>query len=272
MFNWLKRRAGSTDEAAASRLVDRFLGPTALVVAARRIVQRYFEDVARGTVTFPAYERKDESVVGIWRDTRLEALRQLWGTEGWRSEPALLAEGPKQSDMIACLLDEQPHLEMPQPRGEPKADTIQALFQVYVYLGEVGSKVGDRETDRLTLKVKRHRNIFDDLADRAARLRDEWMQYREALFADDKGALPEAPKTLFEALYEDVTAKSKSIALTTKWGPDYEANMEAMLGRVREQMAMRGSSEQEIADTIIRSRATFQRVLAAKDPDEFAQG
>lgn len=217
MFNWLKRRARPSDEAAVARLVDGFLGPTLLVTAVGRIVERYFEDVSRGVATFPAYQRKDESVVGVWRDTRIEALRQLWGTEGWKPEAGLLADRTRQSEILACLLDEQPHLAMPQPRGEAKADTIQAMFQVYNYLGQVGSKVADRETDRLTLKVKRHRTVFDDLTDRAAQLRTEWARYPVALNSDEGDPL-NFPKTLFEAMYEDVTAKAKSIALSAIWG------------------------------------------------------
>src|SRR5262245_45248914 len=217
MFSWLKTRT-RRDEAAVASVAETFLGPTVLVVAVSRVIRRYFEDVERGTVAFPAYLREDESVVGVWRDTRIEALRQLWGAEGWRSDPTLLADPRKQLELIGCLLDERPHLAMPQPRGEPKADTIQAMFQVYLYLSEVGSKVADKQTDRLTLKVKRHRHIFDDLTDHAVRLRGEWEQYVKVL-SDDKGrGLPVLPKTLFEALYADVTAKTKSIALTAIWG------------------------------------------------------
>jgi len=50
---------------------------------------------------------------------------------------------------------------MPQPRGEVITDTIQSVWQVYVYLDNVGSKVADRETDRYTLR-KNQKNIFDD--------------------------------------------------------------------------------------------------------------
>ena len=66
----------------------------------------------------------------------------------------MLAGGRRQLELLNCFLDQRPHFEFPQPRGEPVADTLQAVFQAYRYLSEVGSEVLDRETDRMALKAK----------------------------------------------------------------------------------------------------------------------
>jgi hypothetical protein len=72
--------------------------------------------------------------------------------------------------------------------------------------------------------------------------------------------------TLFEALDADVTAKAKSIALTAIWGPEYEASFEENFAELSRRMESRG----EATDGMAKARATFQRILAVKDPDEFA--
>ena len=50
----------------------------------------------------------------------------------------LLAEHQRQREALDCFLDERPHLEMSQPRGEPLPDTLQATWKAYVYLDAVG--------------------------------------------------------------------------------------------------------------------------------------
>ena len=123
------------------------------------------------------------------------------------------------------------------------------MWQVYLYLGEVGSEVADRETDRGTLKVAR-RSILDLIAAEAVVLRSEWEAYA-------RDPVPDIPRTFLEALYKDVTAKAKSIALSAVFGPHYEQTIDRLEKRAAE---MGGSNV----------RATLDRVLAAKDPDEFS--
>lgn len=267
MFRWFKRRAQPSDDATVTALGHDLIGPTVLATAVAHIVANYLEAVKAGTVKCPAYKRGlDDSVVGIWRDTRIEALRWLWGYGA--SNPSLLADHHMQSEMIKCLLDEQPHLEMPQPRGDSKADTIQAAFQVFCYLGEIGSKVACKETDKFILHLK-ERSVFDDFTDRAIQLRTEWAHIRDGPSNKSGDALA-LPKTLFEVLFADVTAKSKSIALTTIWGPDYSANMNRYLADMEKRMADQGTSDQQIAEEISNARMLCERILAAGDPDEIA--
>ena len=73
-------------------------------------------------------------------------------------------------------------------------------------------------------------------------------------------SLPEIPATLIEALYDDVTAKAKSIAFSTVFGPSIENGIKHTETLVEE----RGGSAAE-------ARELIERIRAAKDPDEFAR-
>lgn len=164
----------------------------------------------------------------------MEALHRLFNYG--LSDPFLLAMHDKQEELVDCFLNERPHLEMPQPRGEPKADTIQALFQCYLYLDAVGTDVCDRETDRMGLKLE-DRFITDEIEANAASL--------------------QRPETLLDALFADVTRKAKSIALSTKFGPNYEAGIRYM----RDKVVETGHSPRSFDDSVA-------KVLSAQSPDD----
>jgi hypothetical protein len=256
MFDWFKKKPQLRDpevEAFAKRL----LGPSALVTALAETIRHYFNEVRAGRIEYPAHKRKNDSIVGIWRDLRLESLANLLSFG--RADVMLLAEHRSQLALLRCLLDERPHLEMPQPHGEIIPDTIQAIWQVYVYLGKVGSEVADRETDQYALRVAK-RDILSALTSRAETLRVEWEDFQRAVESPNS-ALPSMPGTLFEEIYTDVTAKAKSIALSAQFGPNYESNMSYLEEEVRK----RGGD-------IERVKGTRVRIMAALDPDEFSKG
>lgn len=233
---------------------ERWFWPQSLAVAVAEAVRSYAEEVNAGRVSHPAHRRKGSSVVEIWHDLRLEALHSLFNFG--QADPFLLSDQKQQMELLSCFLDERPHLEMPQPRGEIVPDTIQAMWQIYVYLDEVGSELADCETDRETLKMT-GRSILDNLIAQAVALRASWEAFEDAVQAN-AGPLPEMPKTLIEALYEDVTAKAKSVALSAMLGPSHEGGIKYLERRVEE----RGGDAASV-------RATFERILAAKDPDDF---
>ncbi|WP_421707522.1 hypothetical protein [Algihabitans sp.] len=255
MFEWLKKKR-TAPEGAVEALAKNWLGPQALAVALAETIRDFVDDVNSGRVEYPAHKRRNDSVVGIWRDLRLEALSHMFNFG--RSDPMLLADQRRQAELLRCLLDERPHLQMPQPRGEVVPDTLQAVWQVYLYLDQIGSEVADRETDRATLKLAK-KNIFDDLTARAEQLRIGWEAFEGAI-KNNNTELPETPETLLEELYQDVTAKTKSIALSAQFGPNYEA----MVKMLEEEVRKRGGD-------VDKARASTQRVMEAKDPDEFAQ-
>ena len=299
-------------------LFKEWLGPQALAVAVAEIVREHFDAVEAGEVTCPAHRRKREhaDVVDIWRDLRLEALHKLYNFG--KADIFRLSEAHRQSELLDCFLNERPHLEMPQPRGEITPDTIQAIGQVYVYLSKVVSEVGNPKFD-LGLHDLADRFILDNITAQAKESRKGWRLIEGTMLSDHRSIAPQArrflselvrvvwsndgsvpktpqnlfevisvapqmqrflsefkrdiqsndrlackaPRTLFEIVYEDVTAKAKSIALSAVLGPEPKA----MIKFMGETAAKQGAS---IAD-VDKAYSVFDRLMAAKDPDHFAQ-
>ena len=317
MWGWFKKKSvPSSDEVGV--LFKEWLGPQALAVAVAEIVHEHFDAVEAGEVTYPSHRRKREhaSVVDIWRDLRLEALHNLYNFG--KADAFRLSEAHRQSELLDCFLDERPHLEMPQPRGEIVPDTVQAMGQVYVYLSKVGSEVGNPKFD-LGLHDLADRFILDNLTAQAKEIREAWRVIECTVLSDHRSIAPQArrflselvrvvwlddgsvpkrpqnlfevisvapqiqrflsefernlqsnaqlarkvPRTLFEIVYEDVTAKAKSIALSAVWGPEPKA----MIKFMGETAAKRSASITEVAEF----HAIFDRLMDAKDPDHFAQ-
>ena len=71
------------------------------------------------------------------------------------------------------------------------------------------------------------------------------------------------PRTLFEIVYEDVTAKAKSIALSAVLGPEPKA----MIKYLGESTLKAGASTADVD----KAYSVFDRLIATKDPDHFAQ-
>lgn len=209
-------------------------------------------DAKAGRVSLPSHRNKDAGVLCRWRGVRLEALRQLFGFGV--SEPTLLSDPFKQSAVLACFLDDRPYLQMPQSTGTPMEDTIQAVWQVYLFLSEVGSEVADRETDQMTLRLKK-RNIMDDLVDQAAAARVAWQGYQAALQVKNF-PIPPLPETLLELVFEDVTRKSKSIAITSIFGPSYEENIVLLRSKIKD------------PDATAKFDSLMREIFAAKNPDD----
>lgn len=128
------------------------------------------------------------------------------------------------------------------------------MWQVYLYLDAAGSEVADRETDRTGLKLE-GRSILDKIEEQCAELRERIAALRSGT---GDGSIP---PTMIELLYEDVTAKAKSIALSAKFGPHYEGGIKF----VEDQLAKQG-------DDLTAFRATVARIMGAKDPDHLDSG
>lgn len=249
MWGWFKKRQ---PDAEVRALAEKLLGPATLAAALAETVRDYVAAVQAGKLSYPAHRRKGASVVEIWADLRIEALHKMFNFG--KADPFLLADQRSQGELLACFLDDRAHLEMPQPRGAVVPDTIQAMWQVYLYLDAAGSEVADRETDRTGLKLE-GRSILDRIEAGCAELRERIAALRAGT---GDGSIP---PTMIELLYEDVTAKAKSIALSAKFGPHYEGGIKF----VEDQLAKQG-------DDLTAFRATVARIMAAKDPDHLDNG
>ena len=249
MWNWLKKKPRQRDFQLEA-LTEQLEAPQVLATALAETVDDYVSSVQAGKLSYPAHRREEASVVEIWAALRIEALHKLFNFG--QSDPFILSDLRRQGELLSCFLDEQPHLEFPQPRGAVVPDTMQAMFQVYLYLDAVGSEVADRETDRTGLKLE-GRSILDHIELQCAELRPRLAAFRPG------GGDRILPPTLIELLYADVTVKAKSIALSAKFGPHYESGIKFLENQVSKS-----------GDDPAPFRAAVARVLAAKDPDHLS--
>lgn len=257
MFGWFKKRRPELSPETKA-LADKILGPQALAVAIAESVRDYATAVRAGRASMPAHKRENPNVEGIWADVRIEAVSRLIGFG--RADLMLLADIRRQAELFAAFLDDRPHLRFPQPSGEPIADTLQAMWQAYVYLDAVGSELADRATDRVVLKAK-GRDILSDFTSRAMYTRIHWDEFERAVKAGD-ARLPPLPTMMLDVFWEDVTAKTKSIALSKVFGPNPETGMRFLLDIV----AKEGSPE-DVASI----SASLDRVRAAREPDDIRE-
>lgn len=255
MLGWFKKRKQQELSPEWKALIERFVDPQAQAVAIAECVREYVDAVQAHKVEYPAHRRKGASVIDLWNDVRLEAFHKIFNFG--KADLMLLADMRQQLTLLNSFLDERPHLQMPQPRGEPIADTLQGVWQVYIYLSAVGSELMDYSTDKSVLKFC-GRDILTDFNEKATVLRSQWQAFDRAV--KDKGiALPDTPETIIAVLWADVTAKTKSIALSKVFGPKPESGIQYMLKLLAER-----ASESEVAEM----RAYVDRVQAAREPEE----
>jgi hypothetical protein len=255
MFSWFRSKT-------APRSVDippifnQTIYPVALSSALAENFSQYVKDIESGKKSMPAHKRKDGSLYDVWSDTRLEALSPLllYGA----SDVSMLADFRQQKKLLDSFYKEKPQYKCPhEPTGDPVHDTLQALFQVYLTLKEIGSAVCDEETESISL-----------LDEHAKTLWESWTFFDQAVHRSDK-AIP-MPSTLFEMVFNDVTKKAKTIALSATFGPDYHRGMQHWATKTREIMQKQGISEDIISKEVQRTQLIMRKVLAADKPDDLA--
>lgn len=248
MWGFFRRKRAREETARA--FMSAMIEPQVLVTALAETVLSYGSALQAGKMAGPAHRRDGASAVELWDGVRIEALRSLFGFGS--ADPFLLADPRQQEILLAAFLDDRVHLEMPQPRGTPVPDTIQSIMGVYNHLSLVGTEVCDRETDREALELE-DRSILDRLEEGALDIRKQWQTFLEA------SSLP-LPKTLIELIYDDVTAKSKSIALSKRFGPDYEAGIRFLENHIRKE-----------GGDLAPFRAKLAEFMNAQDPDHLSR-
>jgi hypothetical protein len=246
MFDWLKR-SGRGRRPQVDAVAERFLRPMTLLLAWKGEADRYAERMKLGQVKFPACRQHDASVETIWRNTVSEALIQMIGFGA--SDLTLLANVGMQRDVLHRFHEGRPHLSMPQPSGDELDQTIQAVWQAYLYLSKLGEELMDAATYSYDLR-KQNKDILSDLQTQTRKLATQW---------DDERRLTELPLTFMEAVYADVNQKAKSMALSAKFGPGH-AGMANFVELVRRH----GGAEAD-AQAVQQS---LDRILAARTPDD----
>jgi hypothetical protein len=250
-----KKSALERDPALKTFFKD-MMDPYVSAISIVEVAKNYFKYVEKGKIEYPAHRRKNSSVKTIWADVRIEALHEMFGFG--QADIMLLADRKRQLELINCFINEKPHLQWPQPRGETIPDTLQAIWQIYIYLHAVGSEVCDKETDGFQLK-KKGKDIITDFTIEIVKLRDQYMAFEEQIKNPNSECLS-LPPTIFCVLFKDVTAKTKSIALSAIFGPYYEGGITALKNTMREQ----GAEESDIK----RFEDSVDLVMKAVEPED----
>lgn len=246
MFGWIKRSSGVAGPEVRA-VAERFLRPMALLLAVKGEADAYAGRVKLGQAKFPAIRKYDASVETIWRDTVSEAFIQMIGFGA--SDLTLLANVGMQRDVFRRFLEGRPHLSFPQPSGDELDQTIQAVWQAYLYLAKLGEELMDTATYSHDLH-KQNKDILSDLQAQANKLAGEW---------DGRQNPASLPLTLIEAVYADVNKKAKSIALSAKFGPGH-----AGMTNFVELVKRHGGTEADARAV----RQSLDRLLAAETPDD----
>lgn len=231
------------------QLAENFVGPIAKAVAITELVAEYARGVNDGTIDYPAHRREQKNVPHIWNDVRLEAFEKMFnfGT----ANLSLLADRREERSMLAALETMEPQLRLSEPVGTPHTDTLLAVWRVYEYLDAVGTDVGDASTDRHLLNA-RGVSIFDKFISKSDELRSARQRYAAS-------SSEPMPATLMDILYDDVTSKTKSIAMSAVFGPNPESGITYMLGLI--------AKEGKPKDVEF-MKASVAKLRAAREPED----
>lgn len=245
MFGIFKRRAHPR---IPEGFGEAFAAPVAMAVAMAQATAEHAAAIHAGTVQFPIHKAEGLPVLTVWKCLRLEAcIAAMTFGEGSLFD---LADRSKQADALSEFLDNAAHLQFPQPSGTSMAQSVQAMFQAYVHLSKVGSELCDRETDHYQL-ARQGKDIVADLSADAVAARRQM----EAHVAEQSSQLP---PTLFDLFFADLNRKTKSIAFSRVFGPEYEREIAFFVEHVRKEAG-------EDDATLVRQR--IAEILAAPDPD-----
>ena len=253
MFNLFRRMtARGRSEPSRNGLVARFTRATSLAVALSDEAAKHMLGVSAGHVEFPIHKSKTSSVLQIWHHLRLEAFHRA--IRFGKGSILDLADIGKQTIVLSTFLDNKCHLQFPQPFGSEADQSVQGMFQAYVYLGEVGTEVGDRATDRFMLSSE-SRDITTDLTLSARTLQGTWSEYLSPHGTNSA----ELPQTFFDLFLGDLNEKSKSIALSLYFGPDKLRMAEEHIENIRLKHGEHEANE---------FRTALDSIVASQDPDE----
>lgn len=221
MFGFFRRdRAQKPVPPHLKDLADRMIGPIAMATAVAQVTAEHAEHARNGEAPFPVMKAAKIPTLQVWHHLRLECFMvSVRYGEGSLVE---LADVGNQPAALAAFLDQKAHLEFPQPSGDRLAQSVQGMWQAYLYLMEVGRDVADPATDLFQLRA-RGSSVLADVEEGARRSKDWW--------ASNSGE--QLAPTLFSLFLDDINAKTKSVALSALLGPDHDKGITDTIADIR---------------------------------------
>lgn len=245
MFGWFKKK---------KQPLGTMLESQSLAIAIAEIVNEYFSAVEAGTISMPAYKRKNANIEEVWVDTRIEIFRFMFVGV---SDLLLLSETQRQMEILDYFFNNKPIVKL---INEPINDTLYCIYKLYGYIEAIGIEVGD-----VTIVELRNKTIMDKFNASLKKAHDEWSQFEVAV--KGTGSLPPLPDTIFNILYKDITLKSKTIAFSAVLGPYYVNMFRTLQERSKDSLRAKGYPEKLISEEMQVNNREFEKLLALDDPD-----
>lgn len=260
-------------------IMNQLIGPIEKVTALAEDIVNYGHAVKKGSLITPAYKRdaSPDDLASIWRDTRLEAMTILFQYGNGTTNAAALADPRQQLQLLESFAKDKPHLEHPhKPNETITHDTWQAVFKIYLHLDNISKQLGDliatqgmhKNNQSLTsilkdIERREKQTIFHEFEDLIIALHQQWQGFWQ--HGND------IPKTIFEILYEDVTAKCKVIMLGAVFGPYYMDGIKTMKSHLSDRLKQDGYSDKDISIASKAYDTKINSILNAKDCDELVK-
>lgn len=251
MFTWVKKLFNNSDkEKAPSKIYDKLIQSMTRAQAIYEITYEHLQNIEQGNTEYPAQKRKSRNVLEIWTFSRIEAFFPFLISK--HSNILLLSDLSKQKEILNVWFVEKPHLAFPHSITENEIEeTVKSVFKVYIEMAKIVEEVGADE-------IGRGGKLFDSFNEKMKELKNNW---------DNEQDITNLP-LIFDILFEDITSKTKIIALCSVFGPDYSNMMDTLIQHVAESLKQEGKSEKEVNESIEKSRKKFAELLLKKDPDK----
>lgn len=291
MAGWFKKKKPEDVPLEVEQFFNKHLGPILLLTETAENISTYFKRVEGEEISFPAYKRKGSSILEVWIDTRLELLHYLWQNFD-DFNPAILAERKRQKELFACIQEANIEYDsygeglykytstVTNLSNEHKG-MINALITMYEALLNISDEIGVQEPDiamgRKSVKLdiislSEGDQILEsimgckELLEKVEGGNVAWVNYYNKL--DAKDLIPSCPKTISEIIIEDITKKSKLIALTAVSGPNYRSNYIKLINFIANKAIKDGMSPEEAKEQANEQQELFDCITNAEKPED----
>jgi hypothetical protein len=239
-------------EAIAQTPMCKMLDQVALATAVAQTTGDYVQ--SRNGISI--LKDEDASIVEMWSGVRLEAFSQLWGQGPISLE--LIIDPAKHPKLLDAFIERSnSYLYVSKSPPNETIGTISAILRIYDVLAQMEFDVCSPylQTDK---QSKGYVAPYAGLVEEMRKLHIKWQGFTYAI-KTKSDFLPPVPDTIFVTLWQNVTYRSKIIALCGRLGPHYLANFAAL----KQKVAEANESTKGLDDLIV-------KILTADDPERLA--
>lgn len=250
MFGWINNLFGKKSKHnKLPNILENSIKSMSKAQAIYEITFEHMQRIKQGSAEYPARNRKNKNVLEVWTFTRIEAFLPFLISE--HSNIIILGDFSKQKKILKTWFDKKPHLAFPHAVTDNEIEeTIKSIFNIYIGLAKVVEEVG---ADEISIGGE----LFNNFNEKMKELKKLW---------DIDENLTNLP-LIFDLLFEDITYKTKVIALCSIFGPDYENMIDTLMQNMTKELQEQGESTEKIKQSMAKIRKNFTDLLLKNDPD-----